>query len=245
MLDAAALTRDSPRPGVVVYQPARGFRYAMDPILLAGWALEGGRPASFLDAGTGSGILALLLAAQGIPGLGVDVLPLWIDLARRSAAESAAPHLRFELGDLRSMDLPEVELAVCNPPYQPRGGGPVPAEPTRAHGRHELAGGLSELIPALARVAPRVALVLPAGRAREAVELLARAGRPLARRCRLEPALVLLEGRSPALPAPDGPLEEVLQLRRGGAFHPRVRRLYERAGVDLPAAPPPLAERPR
>jgi len=125
VLEPAALTRDTPRPGVVVYQPARGFRYAMDPILLAGWALEGGRPGSFLDAGTGSGIVALLLAAQGIPGVGVDVLPLWIELARRSAAESATPQLRFELGDLREMALPAVDLAVCNPPYQPRGAGPV------------------------------------------------------------------------------------------------------------------------
>jgi hypothetical protein len=37
----------------------------MDPFFLAAWALEGGPPGRFLDAGTGSGIVALLLTVFG------------------------------------------------------------------------------------------------------------------------------------------------------------------------------------
>ena len=39
MIDA---TREVPGPGLAVWQPARGFRYAADAFWLAGFALEGG-----------------------------------------------------------------------------------------------------------------------------------------------------------------------------------------------------------
>ena len=94
------LSCDEPAPGLKVWQPRRGFRYGLDSILLAGWALEGGRPKRFLDVGTGSGIVALLLARLGIPGVGIDVRSDWIDLARRSAEDSGLDNVSFVPGDV-------------------------------------------------------------------------------------------------------------------------------------------------
>lgn len=222
------VTEDRPAPGLVVLQPRRGFRYAMDPFLLAGWALEGGVPADFLDVGTGSGVIALLLARLGIRGEGIDVLPEWIALARQSAARSGLC-LNFRVQDIRHRaDVPR-ELVLCNPPYGRVGAGPLPSDATRAAARHELHGALGEIVPALARAGARVALIVPASRGPEAAALLGRAGRPLRRRLAIDDALVLLEGAEGATLERD----EWIPARLGGDHSPRVRDLYAQVGATL------------
>ena len=62
-------TRGTTLQKVVVLQPKGGFRYSMDPILLAGWALEGGVAKTFLVAGRVL-IISLLLANRGLNGEG-------------------------------------------------------------------------------------------------------------------------------------------------------------------------------
>lgn len=222
------LTREEPASGLVIWQPARGFRYGMDPVLLAAFALDGGRPRSFLDVGTGSGVVALLLARQGLVGEGIDIVPEWIALARRSAADSGLD-VAFHVEDLRMRQADPVDLVLCNPPYWPLGEGPLPPDPMKAAARHEVHGALSELIPALCRAGERVALVLPARRAEEAASLLARHGRPLARRLRVDETLVLLEGRGGA------ELSEDIQActREVGAWSPWARARYASLGLTL------------
>lgn len=222
------LTREEPAPGLHIWQPARGFRYGMDPVLLAAFALDGGRPARFLDAGTGSGLIALLLARLGLVGEGVDIVPEWIELARRSAADSGL-EVAFQVQDLRLRRADPVDLVLCNPPYWPLGAGPLPSEPMRAAARHELHGALSELIPALCRAGERVALVVPARRAEEAARLLAQHDRPLARRVRVDQTLVLLEGRAGAELSRD----TQVHTRAAGAWSPWARAQYEMLGLRL------------
>lgn len=234
--DSAACTVESPAPGLSVWQPRRGFRYALDPFLLAGFALEGGVPSRFLDAGTGSGIAALLLARLGIPGEGIDIRPEWITMATRSRDESCDVHgapLRLDLAvqDLRARDETPVELALMNPPYLPNGRGVLPRDPLRAAGRHELAGGLAELVPALARAARRVALIVPAHRGAELEALLVSAGRPPRRRLRVGDVLHLVEGRAVFV----GEIEDTsCEAPRQGWFPERIRALYAAVGVRLP-----------
>ena len=232
LLGEGGQTRETPAPGLVVYQPKAGFRYAMDPFFLAGWTLEGAMPTSFLDVGTGSGILALLLGSLGLAGEGIDVMAEWVALASRSAQESGLA-VRFRQEDVRFRRADPVDLVLCNPPYRPLGQGPLPPDPLRAAARHELHGSLAELIPALASAGRRVALVLPASRGDEAVKLLIAAGRPLRRRARLDDALVLLEGTTGAR------LEEDIQLalREDGDWSPWVRACYARLGAALAPRP--------
>lgn len=226
---ALELTRESPAPGLVVYQPARGYRYALDPFLLVGWALDAGLPARFLDVGTGSGIMALLLARLGVPGEGIDIQQEWIALAQRSAAESKLT-LDLYVQDVRERREPPVELVLCNPPFWRLGSGPVSSDLMKAAARHEMNGSLAELVPALARSGERLAMVVPAARGEEAAGLLAAAGRPLRRRARVDDALVLLEGREGA------ELREDVVVRtrgEGGVWSAWVRACYERVGARL------------
>lgn len=222
------LTREEPAPGLWIWQPRRGFRFAMDPFLLVAFALDGGRPSRFLDVGTGSGVIALLLARLGVDGEGIDIQPEWISLAQRSAADSGLS-LRFSVQDIRARAEAPVELALSNPPYWPVGEGPLPEDPLKAAARHELNGDLGAIIDGMARAAERVALVLPARREAEAVARLAGAGRPLTRRVRVEQSRVLLEGRAGGALVHD----EQITVFADGRWTPRARQMYASLGVSL------------
>ncbi len=228
------LTCEEPAPGLKVWQPRRGYRYGLDPFLLAGWALEAGRPATFLDVGTGSGIIALLLGRLGIPGVGIDVRSEWIDLARRSAEDSGLANVAFVSGDVRTARLERADLVVANPPYRPEGQGTMPPDPAKAAATHELAGTLAELVEAMCALGDRVALVLPIHREAEARDALARAGRAPRRLLRLGEALSLVEGgRSPSTLH-----VEQAEIREHGVFSERVRTLYTRTGARLASDDP-------
>ncbi len=237
---AEAFSREVPAPGLVIWQPRRGFRYALDPFCLAGWALEGGMPTTALDVGTGSGVVALLLAHAGVPRVtGVDVSPEWIALARRSAGDSGLP-VRFEQADIRRYAAPAVDLVLCNPPYWPAGRGHLPADPLKAAARHELNGDLVEIVAAMARLGARLCLVLPAGRAGEGEAALRAAGRPPIRRCFLGQRLVLLEGRAGA---GEWLEDRAVPLGDDLSACPEAGAWYARLGVVLRPNPSPVRDR--
>ena len=223
------LSRETPAPGLVVYQPRRGFRYAMDPFLLCGWALEGGRPSSVLDLGTGSGIMALLMARLGAEARGVDVRPEWVELATRSARESGLG-ASFELADVRELDGLTADLALMNPPYLRAGQGAPSPDPWKAAARTELNGGLSELVAAAARNAARLCLVLRADRGDEAVDAIRGAGLHPRRRCDIDSSLVLIEGGNEV---GAWARERVTMRGPDGTWSPRVRGWYAAVGARL------------
>ncbi|HVF99982.1 MAG TPA: class I SAM-dependent methyltransferase, partial [Chloroflexia bacterium] len=57
-------------------------------------------PTSVLDAGCGTGRVAIELARRGIATVGVDIDPRMLQAARRKA-----PHLEWHVGDLSTIDL--------------------------------------------------------------------------------------------------------------------------------------------
>jgi tRNA1(Val) A37 N6-methylase TrmN6 len=123
--DAADIATDGALLGgrVKFRQPAKGYRVAVDPLLLAAAvpALEGER---VLDLGAGAGAAALCLA-QRVPGCRVDCLEAQEDLARLAAENVSANRLArriiVHVGDLRRppADLPRggFDHAMTNPPY--------------------------------------------------------------------------------------------------------------------------------
>ncbi len=143
-------TAERPAPGVVVVQPARGYRYAADPFLLLGVALEEGIPRTALDLGTGCGLIPLLLARLGVDAVGVEAQPAWAQLWEQSLRRSAvAPVLR--VGRVQDLPAASVELVTCNPPYNPANTGPVAPDPLKAAAHTELDGTLADFVAAAER----------------------------------------------------------------------------------------------
>jgi tRNA1(Val) A37 N6-methylase TrmN6 len=181
-------TREEPLPGLVIWQPRRGFRYGAEAFWLAGFALEGGRPRTALDLGTGSGIVAGLLAARGVVTDGVDVRPEWEAGWSRSRADSRAfPALR--VADVLAVD-GAWDLVVSNPPYFPSGTGPTSPDEWKAAARSERTRALADFVAVATRVAPRCCFVVPVERE---ADVLAASRHPASRIARVGRRRVLVE----------------------------------------------------
>jgi tRNA1(Val) A37 N6-methylase TrmN6 len=160
---------------VRLYQPARGARMSLDPVLLAGFLPPPhGR---FLDVGAGTGALSFLLLARdpAAVGVAVELQPRLAELAVRGRDDNGwMDRLDVRTGDIRvmaaSLGQGRFDLVASNPPFRPvREGSPSPHR-ERALSNHEIALALGEwLDSAAAAVRPggRVAAIFPAERADE------------------------------------------------------------------------------
>jgi tRNA1(Val) A37 N6-methylase TrmN6 len=118
----AGLTEDALLGGRVrLLQPAKGYRVAVDAVLLA--AAVAARPGDrVLDLGAGVGAIGLCLAAR-VPGCtvtGLELQPALAELARRNARLNGLDgRLNFLVHDIAE-PLPMLEAfdhVVTNPPY--------------------------------------------------------------------------------------------------------------------------------
>src|SRR5262245_58152416 len=84
------------RGRVKLFQPSRGFRSSLDPVLLA--AFIGPPFGRFLDLGCGTGALAFLLLARDpeTRGVGVEIQPRLAELVARGLRENGFG-TRFEV----------------------------------------------------------------------------------------------------------------------------------------------------
>jgi tRNA1Val (adenine37-N6)-methyltransferase len=245
-----AITSDTLRAGRVrIFQPARGARMSLDPVLLEGFlAPPHGR---FLDIGCGTGALSFLLLARdpAATGVGVELQPRLAALAVRGRdANGWQPRLEIVVGDARDVRPADARLAAAgfdlvatNPPYRTVAGSRRPPDDERALAHQEIALALADWVAFAARaVRPggRVAAIFPAERA---VDLLAelrardlnpvrlrpvhpRAGEPAAR--------VLVEaergGRRPLV------LEPALVVHADGArYTPEVLRMLDESKDEM------------
>ncbi|MFO0985894.1 MAG: DUF2007 domain-containing protein [Alphaproteobacteria bacterium] len=125
VLDDVATTADSLLGGAVIfYQPAEGYRAAIDPVLLAA-AVPARAGDRVLDLGAGAGAASLCLARRvpecRVTGLEID--PALVSIARTNAAENGfgdridvlAGNVAAPPADLRPGSFDAVML---NPPYR-------------------------------------------------------------------------------------------------------------------------------
>jgi tRNA1(Val) A37 N6-methylase TrmN6 len=193
-----------------------------------GGALTGLR---VLDLGTGSGIVAGLLAHAGLDALGVDVRPEWQPLWAETRAHSAlAGSLRLELADVATARWSDMDLVVSNPPFFAQRTGPVAPDPWRAAARTESTATLERFVQVgLAALAPsgRLCVVVPVERANEVREAAREAGAGVTRAVRVGRRRWLGELRPGHDDAEDGLIDEE---------HPRARTWYAlaRRGSDNP-----------
>jgi tRNA1(Val) A37 N6-methylase TrmN6 len=164
---------------LVLHQPRRGYRVAVDAVMLA--AAVAARPGErVLDLGTGVGAAALCLAWR-LPGVAVVGLELQPELAVLAAqnitANGLALRVSVVVGDLGRPPLAAgcFDRVMTNPPYL-RAGAHTPATArSRAVANGEGAVGLAAWLDAAARLLrPRgwLTLIHRADRLDEAVALM-------------------------------------------------------------------------
>jgi tRNA1Val (adenine37-N6)-methyltransferase len=227
------------RGRVRIFQPARGARMSLDPVLLAGFvAPPYGR---FLDIGCGAGAISFLLLARdpAATGVGVEIQPRLAALAARGRDENDwGARLEIVDGDVRGLGgrlgAGSFDLVITNPPYRTVESSPPSPNPERALAFNEIALRLAEWVEIAARaVRPggRVAAILPAERAKELLRALGTNGLPPVRTRPVQPhegeraSRILVEARRGGADA-IGVIEEPLVVHGpDGGFTPEVRRM--------------------
>ena len=181
-----------------LHQPERGFRFAVDSLLLACFAPIAPKR-RVLDLGSGCGVigLALLLRDASLAVTGLERDSAMLECARENASLLGLEHHYASLpGDVRQAGSclhPEsFDLVVCNPPFRIPGQGRSSPVTTRNQALFELHGGLEDFITAAAFAVANKGHVCLVHVADRLVELLT-----LLRGHRLEPKrLCAVQGRA-------------------------------------------------
>lgn len=106
---------------VRLWQPRRGYRAGIDPVLLAA-AVPARAGQSVLDLGCGAGAAALCVMGRvpGITGVGLELQPAYLALAERNAHQNNADFLPVA-GDVadadRAVEWRSFDHVIANPPY--------------------------------------------------------------------------------------------------------------------------------
>ena len=108
---------------------------------------EGHEPATVVDVGTGSGAVALSVAAHADNArvLGVDISPSALAVAMRNRDRLLGSGVEFVLGNLLTAVAGPVDIIVSNPPYIPSGTLPTLATEVQREPRGALDGGADGL----------------------------------------------------------------------------------------------------
>lgn len=123
---------------VKCYQPARGYRTAIDAVILAA-AVPAAAGERVLDVGTGAGASAFCLAARiaGASAVGLEMQPPMAELAARGiVANGFSDRVSVVIGDLlhppTALTAGSFDHVMANPPYMPAGRGHPPPDPIKA-----------------------------------------------------------------------------------------------------------------
>ena len=123
---------------VRLLQPEKGYRVAIDPVLLAA-VVDASPGHAVLDVGCGVGAAALCLATRlrGISVVGIDVQDELVELAQANAeANGLSDRATFRAGNIH--DPPSglapnsFDQVITNPPFGVPGRGRIPVEASKA-----------------------------------------------------------------------------------------------------------------
>lgn len=144
--------------GLRLIQKTDGFCFGIDAVLLSYFA-QVPKNASVIDLGTGTGIIAVLVAAKKGPARVVG-LEIQADMAEMAARSVALNGLQDKISIVRGDIKDAVQLfgpssfdaVVTNPPYMEKGGGRLNPEDSKAISRHEILCSLEDVISVSARL---------------------------------------------------------------------------------------------
>lgn len=143
-------------------QPASGFRFSMDALLLASFARLGGVK-RMVDLGCGCGVVGLGVLLRDEAGrievAGVDANPEMVgcsveNAGRLGVADRVAVHEAdvSELQGVAGLEAESFDLAVCNPPYRVPGTGRRPPDAGRDAARFEAMAPVAAFVAAAGRL---------------------------------------------------------------------------------------------
>lgn len=168
-----------PTHSLKVAQPETGYRFSIDPILLADHAdpLPGDRIA---DLGTGCGIIPLLLAPRHPETriMGIEIQEALAAVAEKNIRENRLTgQVTIHQSDIRTLTSADlggpVDLVVTNPPYIKQGCGRINPHPQKAIARHEVKLTLDELLDSATRILTprgRFMIIFPMERLTEVID---------------------------------------------------------------------------
>jgi tRNA1Val (adenine37-N6)-methyltransferase len=142
--------------GLRLSQPRKGYRFGIDPVLLAAF-VQPRRRERVLDLGAGCGIIALLLAHRW-PTLRLWGIELQAELARlaeqnvrRNSLDDRCTIFHGDAREFQSLFKERhFQRIVSNPPFRAPRAGRIALQPGRALARQELALTLDDLASAAA-----------------------------------------------------------------------------------------------
>lgn len=157
------------------------MKVGTDGVLLGAWVGVDG-VSTAVDAGCGTGLIALMLTQRGVRRVtAVDIDPLAVDEASFNVAASPWPDavelICADFVDWAASRAASVDLVVCNPPFFTET--LQSGDTRRAVARHEGSLGVGSLIAASAAILNehgRLAFVAPAARENEIAMLAAHYG---------------------------------------------------------------------
>jgi tRNA1Val (adenine37-N6)-methyltransferase len=136
------------RGRVRLFQKKSGYRFSVDAPLLADF-IRARKSDDILEVGTGSGIIPLLLAGRPFRRItAVEVQPGLVALAKRNVALNRLEgRVEVVRADYREYSPGRrFDVVFSNPPYIPRAGGFLSRVTERSIARHELRGGIGDLM---------------------------------------------------------------------------------------------------
>lgn len=136
-----------------IIQKKMGQKTTHDSLRLAEFSLRGNVRGRAVEFGVGNGTISILLAANPLieKVVGIELQPELAELARRNVAlNNLQNKIEVLQGDWREVKQTlkgeKFDLAIANPPYWKQGSGKISHREDYAHARHELTGGLEDLI---------------------------------------------------------------------------------------------------
>jgi tRNA1(Val) A37 N6-methylase TrmN6 len=160
------LTEDALLGGRVrLLQPRRGYRVAIDAVLLAA-AIDAAAGQRVLDLGAGVGAVGLCLAARvrGCSVVGVEVQPALAELAERNATlNGMSARVRTIIHDLARplpSDLGKFDYVATNPPYLAAAGADPSPDPSKALATVESSADLARWLAVATAAAKSAGAVL-------------------------------------------------------------------------------------
>lgn len=167
----------------IVYHDLCAMKVGVDGVLLGAWAPVGDTEQRILDVGTGSGLIALMLAQRSV---NADIDAIDIDegavMQARKNVSGSEWRDRIHVHRASFLDfLPETggkyDLVVSNPPYF-KNSLQTP-DPSRTTARHVLSLGYEDMIRnagAMLKKTGRICLILPVSEGSQCVKLAEQSG---------------------------------------------------------------------